>query len=222
MEKHIAIINPKSDSIVKEINNPDVDFSQLVKEHLGRDTRPEDQVSIISENGIAKAANLEDKISDYFETRNVEIEGVPRRYKCLEMEVKQKVDFWQYCKNTSCLIANKQIFEIRKTRENSIGDLRLFGETFYISEKSPSTEIIMDEEILGDLISMNYFNYRGNLYELDEEEGEIKLNGKHYRISNRKRGQAIKCESLAPKTKVTKEVIYKEMTKIIIRRTYTK
>ncbi|MFH0752793.1 MAG: hypothetical protein V1914_04340 [archaeon] len=224
MKKHIAILNGET---VQEIENPNINFEELI-ERMGQNATQGTNINVLSENGKTKPANLKNKITDYFETRNLNVGGVPAKYNCLEIELKQKLDFWQYCKNTSCLIIDKQIFDINDKREKNIGKLKLFGETFYITEKNPNFEIEIDETTLHDLMVRNYFNYRGSLYELDKGKGEIELKGRNYTISNRKRGKRTELtnpeifSALENPNIKSYEIRYKETKEIIIRRKYKK
>lgn len=180
MEKKIAILNGQE---VKEIKNPHASFEELLE------GRSPNEIRVISSNGTTRIVDLEDKITDYLETRRIEMGGVPRNYKCLELELRQKVSFNEYCKKTSCLVVDRQIFELSKKKSRSVGKLNLLGETFYITEKSPNIEIEFDGGTLHELMTKNYFNYRGSMYELTDGVGEIELKGKQYKITNRKRGE---------------------------------
>lgn len=221
MEKYIAVLNPKNGAVVKEIDDPNMDFGQLARE-AGATHNPE--IMVQTPEGEPRKAGLGEKLTDYFQTRTIDIDGLPRKYKCLELELKQKPDFWQYCKNTSCIIADKQVYEISKSMEGNIGKLALFGQTFYIKEKDPSVEIEIDEGTLDTLMRADYFNYRGNLYELQEGKGELELKGKNYRILPTRQ------ENLATEGSIFKfspeykpksiETVYKETRQIIIRRKY--
>lgn len=221
MEKYIALLNPKSEAVVKEIDDPNIDFEQLAKQ-IGATYNPE--ISVLTPEGNMQKADLSDKLADYFQTRTIEIEGMPRKYKCLELELRQKTDFWQYCKNTSCIIADRQVYDISSSMKGCLGKLTLFGQTFYIKEKDPSIKIEFDETTLDKLMQADYFNYRGNMYELQEGRGEIELKGRNYTITPTKQ------EALTPASNIFNpqskrkpketETTYKETREIIIRRTY--
>jgi len=220
MEKYIAILNPKNEAIVKEIDDPNIDFEQLARQ-IGATYNPE--INVVTPEGDTRKADLSDKLADYFQTKTIEIDGMPRKYKCLELELKQNIDFWQYCKNTSCIIADRQIYDISGSMKNCIGKLTLLGQTFYIKEKSPNIEIEFDEGTLDKLMQADYFNYRGNMYELREGKGEIELKGKNYTIAQTKQ-EALATESIfnIPSERKPKETetTYRETREIIIRRTY--
>lgn len=217
MEKCIAIVNGQT---VKEIEKPSISFRELVGGN------PVKEIKVLSEKGETRIANLEDKISDYLETRKVDVNGVPRRYNCLELELRQKLNFNDYCKNTSCLIIDRKIFELTKNQENSMGKLNLLGETFHITEKDPNIEIEFDKQTLQDLMARNYFNYRGSLYELNEGEGEIELRGKQYKICYKKRENQARLGTLGIHTMSGPikeyEVKYREIREVTIRRHYGK
>lgn len=182
--KNIAILNGET---VKEVENPNLNFRELIRK-MGGDPTQGLSLSVLSEKGKPKPADLESRISDYFETRSLNMNGMPAKYNCLEIELKHKLDFWQYYKNKNCLIINRQIFDISSKKEKSIGTLALFSETFYITEKDPHVEIEIEGALLHDLMTRNYLNYRGSLYELDKGEGEIEIRGESYKITDRKRG----------------------------------
>jgi len=221
MEKYIAVLNPKNGAVVKEIDNPNMDFEQLARQ-IGATHNPE--ITVQTPEGETRKAGLSEKLADYFQTKTIDIDGLPRKYKCLELELKQKLDFWQYCKSTSCIIADKQIYEISKSMEESLGKLTIFGQTFYIKEKDPSMEIEIDERTLDTLMRADYFNYRGNLYELQEGKGELELKGKNYTILPTKQENPATDGSIfkfSPEYKPKSiETVYKETRQVTIRRTY--
>ncbi len=242
MEKHVAILNNKADALVREIKNPDANFAELIRQIL-RNPKAEEkelaqrvnsyldsnestpQVVLNYQNGQTRTAGLEDKVADYLETRTLEHDYTPRKYKCVELQLKQKIPFGQYCKNTSCIVVNREIYTVDRSKEQSVGTLKLFGDTFYIQEKDRDLEIEIPEELLSDLLRKNYFNYRGSLYELEETNGEIELKGKKYRITDRKMGamDLIPGQQLdldAPANPTSVEITYRQTSEVRIRRTY--
>ncbi len=222
--KNIAILNGET---VKEVENPNLNFKELIQK-MGKEPTPGTSLSILSEKGKPRPADLESRISDYFETRSVNMNGMPAKYNCLDIELKNKLDFWQYYKNKSCLIIDRQIYDISNKKEKSIGTLDLFSETFYITEKDPNVEIEIEGALLHDLMTRNYLNYRGSLYELDKGKGEIDLRGKNYKITDRKRGEEnLANPEMLPRQDILSkldasnmkyEYTYREIREITIRR----
>ncbi len=222
MEKYIAIFNPGKNAIVREIDNPNMQFEKLARD-AGVTNNAD--LKVITANGETQKPELSDRITEYFQTKTADINGTPRKYKCLEMELKQNLDFWQYCKNTSCIITNRQIYELSKTSADSLGTLRIFGHTFYITEKNPHVEINMDESTMDLLMRDDYFNYHGNMYPLQEGKGEVELNGKSYSIVPQKQeiqnngNDPFKLADGKYKPQET-ETIYRETREVTIRRKY--
>lgn len=207
MEKHIVIINKEK---IQEVEDLDLSFRELIG------NKPVNEITVFSEKGDSKTASLEDRIGDYFETRRIDIGGTPKRYNCLELELKQNLKFDEYCKNNSCLIVDRKVYELSKNREKSKGHITLLGEKFYLKEKSQNTQLEISKEDFENLMFSNYFNHLGRFYAIEEGRGDIELNGKSYTITNSQ-----PTTETMPTEKLKKyEIRYRESREVIIRKVY--